>query len=143
MRAASAPGSDSAPDPRPDRVPAAPAAEPPASVAPAAPTSATTASPPPPLPPLRLAQPDHAHCPPAPYPALLRERGIEGVVQVRVRVAADGRAAEAVLGRGSGFRLFDEAALQRALGCRFVPARRGDDAIESWVDFPVRFALLG
>jgi periplasmic protein TonB len=104
--------------------------------------AATHAAQPLPLP-LRVARPDHSHCPPAAYPALLRERGIEGVVQVRVRVGADGSAAEAVLDKGSGFRLFDEAAVQRALGCRFVPARRGTESIESWVDFPVRFALIG
>ena len=92
---------------------------------------------------LRSAHADHANCPSAPYPALLRERGVEGVVRVMVRVNAEGRAAEARVAQGSGFRLFDEAAVQRALACRFVPARRGDEAVEGWVDFPVRFALLG
>jgi len=33
--------------------------------------------------------------------------------------------------------------VQRALACRFVPARRGDQATEGWVDFPVRFTLVG
>lgn len=92
---------------------------------------------------LQQARPDHRHCPDAAYPALLRERGIEGVVRVQVRVSPEGRAAEARVVAGSGWRLFDEAAVQRALACRFIPARRGDDAVEGWVDFPVRFALVG
>lgn len=106
--------------------------------APFPPSPASLASPP-----LRQAQPDHAHCPPAPYPPLLRERGVEGVVRLLVRVSAQGRAAEARVAQGSGFRLFDEAAVQRAMACRFVPAQRGDEAVEAWVDFAVRFALVG
>ena len=121
---------------------AAPTAAPSATPAPAAPL----ATPPPPQPQtaaLQQARPDHDNCPPAPYPALLRERGIEGVVRVQVRVNPEGRAAEARVVGASGWRLFDEAAVQRALACRFVPARRGSEAVEGWVDFPVRFALIG
>lgn len=92
---------------------------------------------------LQQARPDHDKCPPAPYPALLRDRGIEGLVRVQVRVTPQGRAAEARVVLGSGWRLFDEAAVQRALACRFLPARSGESAVEAWVDFPVRFALLG
>jgi periplasmic protein TonB len=98
-------------------------------------TSATTS--------LHRARPDHDNCPAAPYPTLLRERGIEGVVRVQVRVNPEGRAAEARVVGGSGWRLFDEAAVQRALACQFLPARRGQEAVEGWVDFPVRFVLLG
>lgn len=89
------------------------------------------------------ARPDHDHCPPASYPALMRERGVEGLVRVMVRVSPQGRASEARVVAASGWRLFDEAAVQRALACRFVPARVGGDAVEGWVDLPVRFVLLG
>lgn len=91
--------------------------------------------------PLRLAQADHRHCPPAAYPALLRERGVEGAVLLRVRVDASGQPSDVQLLSGSGFRLFDEAALRQVRGCRFIPAARGDEYVESWVEFPVRFAL--
>jgi periplasmic protein TonB len=93
--------------------------------------------------PVVLARADHRHCPGAPYPAALLERGIEGAVRVRVRVDPEGRPAEVLLQAGSGWRLFDDAALQRARGCRFFPARRGGAPVESWVEFPVRFALNG
>ena len=96
-----------------------------------------------PAPTLVAARADHAHCTPAAHPAALRERGIEGVVRLRVQVAADGRATEVRLMETSGWRLFDEAALQQARGCRFIPAQRGGLAIDSWVEFPVRFALAG
>jgi len=86
---------------------------------------------------------DHAGCVQARYPALLRERGIEGVVQLRVKVGTDGRAAEVQVLRGSGWRLFDEAAVAQARGCHFRAARVGEQAVAEWVEFPVRFALGG
>jgi len=90
---------------------------------------------------LRAAQADHRHCAPAPYPPALRERGIEGAVTLRVRVDTQGHAVDVRVMSGSGFRLFDEAALRQVRSCRFQPAMRGDAALESWVEFPVRFAL--
>jgi protein TonB len=93
--------------------------------------------------PLVVAQADRRHCPPAAHPAVLRERGIEGAVLLRVKVDVQGRAADVQLLAGSGWRLFDEAALQQVRGCRFVPATLGGQAIDSWVEFPVRFVLAG
>lgn len=75
------------------------------------------------------------------YPALLRDRGIEGVVVLRVQVDERGRAAEVRVQHGSGWRLLDEAAAQVARACPFIPARRGDQTLVSWVEYPVRFAL--
>lgn len=92
---------------------------------------------------IAVALPDHSQCPPAAYPMLLREQGIEGVVTLRVRVDALGRAAEVHLLQPSGWRLFDEAALRQVRACRFVPASRGGEPLASWVEFPVRFALAG
>ncbi|WP_197284743.1 energy transducer TonB [Piscinibacter sakaiensis] len=119
-----------APEPTAAPVPAAS----PARIDPPAP------SPAPPEPPRRLAA-DHGACTHAPYPAALRERGIEGRVQLRVQVGADGRAREVQLQGSSGWRLFDEAALAQARGCRFRPALDGGTAVTSWVEFPIRFAL--
>jgi periplasmic protein TonB len=94
-------------------------------------------------PPVVMAQADRRHCPPAPHPAALRERGIEGAVVLRVKVDVQGRAADVQLLAASGWRLFDEAALQQVRACRFIPATQGGQAIDSWVEFPVRFALSG
>lgn len=82
-----------------------------------------------------------AACAPAPHPVLLRERGIEGVVRLRVWVDELGRAGQVMLAASSGWRLFDDAAMAQARRCPFHPAQRGAQPVGSWVEFPVRFAL--
>lgn len=83
-----------------------------------------------------------AACPPAPHPPLLRERGIEGLVRLRVWVDELGRAGDVRVAASSGFRLFDEAAVAQARRCPYEAARQGQREVASWVEFPVRFALL-
>jgi protein TonB len=109
----------------------------------AATTPATAANPPPAAPALVQARADHQRCPSANHPPALRERGIEGLVQLRVLVDSQGQASQVQLLASSGWRMFDEAALAMARGCRFHPARQADRAVDSWVEFPVRFALQG
>ncbi|TXD99579.1 energy transducer TonB [Mitsuaria sp. TWR114] len=75
------------------------------------------------------------------YPALLRDRGIQGLVRLRVKVDPEWRAAEVVIAGGSGWRLLDEAARRVAESCPYTPARRGDQRLASWIEYPVRFAL--
>ena len=75
------------------------------------------------------------------YPALLRDRGVQGLVRLRVKVDPEGRAAEVVIAGGSGWRLLDEAARRVAESCPYTPARRGDQRLASWIEYPVRFAL--
>lgn len=82
-----------------------------------------------------------ATCEPAPHPLALRERGIEGVVRLRVWVDELGRAGQVLLAASSGWRLFDDAAVAQARRCPFQPALRGAQPVGSWVEFPVRFAL--
>ncbi|MBB2486266.1 TonB family protein [Mitsuaria sp. WAJ17] len=75
------------------------------------------------------------------YPALLRDRGIEGRVVVRVRVDENGRAAEVQVLNPSGWRLMDEAARQVATACAYLPARRAEQRLMAWIEYPVRFSL--
>jgi protein TonB len=82
-----------------------------------------------------------AACAPAPHPLALRERGVEGVVRLRVWVDELGRAGQVLLAGSSGWRLFDDAAVAQARRCPFQPALRGAQPVGSWVEFPVRFAL--
>lgn len=82
-----------------------------------------------------------AACAAAPHPPLLRERGIEGVVRLRVWVDELGRAGQVLLAASSGWRLFDDAAVAQARRCPFHPALRGNEPVGSWVEFPVRFVL--
>lgn len=89
--------------------------------------------------------PDHGSCSARGvarhYPAMLRERGIEGQVWLKVQVDPEGHAAEVVVQSGSGWRLLDEAARQVARSCPYLPARRGEQRLVAWVEYPVRFTL--
>jgi periplasmic protein TonB len=91
--------------------------------------------------PLHKAQPDYAYNPPPDYPPLLRDQGVEGVVWFKIRVESDGRPAEILMAKGSGYRLLDEAALRAVRRWRFLPARHGEQSLASWVEFPIRFSL--
>jgi protein TonB len=75
------------------------------------------------------------------YPAASRRLGEEGKVVLKVRVAADGRALAVNLEKGSNFERLDEAARQAVARWRFIPARRGDEAVESSVMVPLVFRL--
>ena len=75
------------------------------------------------------------------YPALSRRLGEQGKVQLRVRVGVQGQALSVDLAQGSGFERLDEAALQAVNRWRFVPAKRGDEAVEAMVIVPVVFRL--
>ena len=79
---------------------------------------------------------------PAPrYPLVARRNGVEGTVRVKVLVTSDGRPAQVQLDQTSGSSALDAAALEAVREWRFVPARRGEERIESWVEFPVVFKL--
>ena len=79
---------------------------------------------------------------PAPkYPPLSRRLGEEGKVLLKVRVSADGLPAAVELERSSSFERLDEAARQVVAHWRFVPAKRGDVAIEASVIVPIVFRL--
>lgn len=75
------------------------------------------------------------------YPPMSRRLGEEGKVLLRVRVTAEGVAAAVELEKSSNFERLDEAAKQAVARWRFVPARRGDEAIEASVIVPIVFRL--
>lgn len=77
--------------------------------------------------------------PPPSYPASARRRGIEGTVTIAARVGAGGEAKELKLAASSGDSALDSAAMEAVRDWRFVPARRGEQAVESWVRIPVVF----
>ena len=90
---------------------------------------------------MQTARPDHAHNPPAEYPALARRYGLTGRVMMRVLVEASGEAREVVIVASSGHELLDQAALKSVRGWRFLPAKNGTQTVAAWVEFPVRFEL--
>jgi protein TonB len=64
-------------------------------------------------------------------------------VVLRVLVGYDGTARQILLHQSSGHKVLDEAARKAVITWRFLPARRGDTPVESWVDIPIRFDLRG
>ena len=81
------------------------------------------------------------HAPEPDYPQSAREEGEEGLVVLRVRVSREGRPLEARIISSSGVRALDAAAVAGVGHWTFVPAREGNEAIESWMDIPIRFRL--
>lgn len=130
----------------PEAPSAADFAVPPQPPAPPAPISAPvqTAPPSPPAPQPVTAprfDADYLHNPKPAYPAVSRRLGDEGTVLLGVRVSAEGAALAVELRQSSGHPRLDESALDAVRRWRFVPARRGGDAIESWVTVPIAFKL--
>lgn len=86
---------------------------------------------------------DTLHNPKPPYPLAARRQGIEGRVLLAAHVRADGACAEVRLKQSSGHGLLDRSALDTVRRWRFLPARRGNAAVDSWVDIPISFRLEG
>lgn len=84
---------------------------------------------------------DYLHNPKPVYPAMARRNGEEGKVQLKVRVSAQGAALDVAIAKSSGFARLDDAAADAVRRWRFVPARRGDETVESSVVVPITFAL--
>lgn len=84
---------------------------------------------------------DYLHNPAPVYPALARRRGDEGKVLLKVRVSAQGEALNIAIAKSSGNELLDGAAVEAVTRWRFVPARRGDEPVESSVIVPMTFRL--
>jgi protein TonB len=79
---------------------------------------------------------------PAPrYPLASRRAGEQGMVTLRVLVSLDGLASRVAVEKSSGSPHLDAAALEAVKAWRFTPARRGVDAIESWMLVPIVFRL--
>ena len=92
---------------------------------------------------LQTARPDYAYSPKPAYPLALRDLGVSGVVWLRVWVDDTGRPQDIEVSKGSGYRLFDEAALRAVQQWRFIPAKNEQQSLASWVEFAIRFELNG
>ncbi len=62
-------------------------------------------------------------------------------MQLRVLVSAEGRPAQVDVHRSSSYPRLDEAAVAAVRAWRFVPAKRGEAAIEAHVIVPIVFRL--
>lgn len=81
---------------------------------------------------------------PAPvYSLMARRQGESGKVLLLVQVTAEGTAGRVEIQQSCGFPRLDEAALEAVRKWRFVPARRGEQAIAASVIVPLTFKLNG
>lgn len=127
-------------------VPAPVAEAMPAPVAAVVPPLASSSAPPPPAAvevPVSAARfdADYLQNPRPVYPAASRRLGEEGRAVLRVLVGADGHPEKIELKNSSGFGRLDHAAQEAVGKWRFVPARRGEQAVSAWVLVPIVFSL--
>jgi protein TonB len=79
---------------------------------------------------------------PAPnYPPLSRRMGEEGKVILRVLVSAQGAADSVEVKSSSGSQRLDDAAVNTVKLWKFIPAKRGETAVQSAVLVPIIFKL--
>jgi protein TonB len=84
---------------------------------------------------------DYLRNPKPPYPPISRRMHEEGRVVLRVLVTADGGAGDVELRASSGSARLDEAALHTVRQWKFIPARRDQTPVQSWVLVPITFRL--
>lgn len=84
---------------------------------------------------------DYLRNPPPPYPPLSRRMGEEGKVILRVSVTPQGTAESVEVRTSSGSTRLDESAMKTVRQWKFIPAKRGDIAVQSWVQVPIIFKL--
>jgi protein TonB len=77
------------------------------------------------------------------YPNLSRRLGEQGTVLLRVYVTVGGSATKVELKSSSGFPRLDRAAHDAVQSWLFVPAKRGEQAVDAWVVVPIKFSLKG
>ena len=75
------------------------------------------------------------------YPPMSRKLREEGKVMLRVHVRRDGSPEGIQIKRSSGSARLDEAAKAAVSRWRFIPARRGSEAVTAWVVVPIIFNL--
>jgi protein TonB len=79
---------------------------------------------------------------PAPsYPPAAQRRGLQGKVILKIHVLASGQPDNVTVAKSSGYDILDDAAVKAVTGWVFDPAKRGQKAIDGWVNVPINFKL--
>jgi len=92
--------------------------------------------------PVALTQVRYRDTPRPDYPESARQEGRQGSVLLRVLVDEQGRSKKIEINRSSGSEALDRAAAEAIKRWRFVPARHGDQPVESWIRIPIDFSLV-
>ena len=103
---------------------------------PAAPAGAGAVTPP-------VFNADYLENPAPAYPPISRRLREQGRVMLRVLVSAKGTADDVQIRTSSGVTRLDEAAQETIKHWKFVPAKRGSEAVPAWVLIPISFKLEG
>jgi len=88
-----------------------------------------------------FAQPRYAENPKPLYPQEARKKGYEGEVVLKVEVLSNGRVGQVETKRSSGHEVLDRSALHAVKQWKFIPAKKGEEAIPLWVNVPIKFQL--
>jgi protein TonB len=91
--------------------------------------------------PAALTQVRYRDTPRPDYPESARREGRQGGVLLRVLVDEQGRSKKIEINRSSGSEALDRAAAEAIKHWRFIPARYGDQPVESWIRIPIDFSL--
>jgi TonB family protein len=87
------------------------------------------------------AEPSYLKNPAPRYPYEARQKGWQGIVELKVLVNKNGQAQNIEVLRSSGHKVLDQEALKTVKNWQFRPARLGGIEVESSVVVPVRFDL--
>ena len=88
-----------------------------------------------------LIHPKYAENPKPVYPREARKKGFQGEVVLKVEVLSNGLVGQVEVKKSSGHEILDRSALSAVKHWKFSPAARGENAISSWVNIPIKFQL--
>ncbi|MCB1657767.1 MAG: energy transducer TonB [Pseudomonadales bacterium] len=75
------------------------------------------------------------------YPNMSRRLAEQGKVLLEVLILANGTVGDIKIKQSSGYKRLDDAALQAVKQWQFLPAKRGNQAIDYWYVQPISFSL--
>jgi protein TonB len=75
------------------------------------------------------------------YPAIGREAGTEGTVQLMVYVGTDGKVKNVFVTGPMEIDAFNQAAVDAAYQCQFTPAKMSGVPVGVWISLPMHFKL--
>lgn len=73
------------------------------------------------------------------FPSAVKRPGVRGQVKLFIQIARNGRVSRVVVGRSSGYRALDRAAVRVGRKMEFLPARREEEPVEVWVTQEITF----
>ncbi len=88
-----------------------------------------------------LIHPKYVENPKPFYPREARKKGYQGEVVLKVEILSNGRVGQMEVKKSSGHEILDRSALSAVKQWKFLPAKRGENAIPFWVNIPIKFQL--